>query len=183
MKKTDLLFGIVSFTNGKDRHFFLADFDNATEIELMEKIGKILIDKHKFGVCYLIKSGKGYHVLNFTEKLTLEKYIELLQELESDPLYIKWVKKVGYGVLRISRRSIHMKVPKLRKVLLSPYKNEEDISVRNFYFMLLRLEMAYASVKRIIVKEEEESLEKELERKAKRHGFKLVRVEKNDKES
>lgn len=180
MKKTDLLFGVVSFASGKDEHYFFADFDNMTELELMEKVGKILIEKHKFGVCYIVRSGKGLHVLNFTEKLTLAKYVKLLEELGSDPKFVEWVEKVKYGVLRISRRSNHMRVPRLSKVLLSPYKKSEDLFMRNFYFMLLKLELAYINVERVIVREKIDDVEKELRKEASKFGFKLVKVEKHD---
>lgn len=148
-RETDLLFGIVSKVG--DRHYFLADFDGGSKREIMKKVGKILFDKYKFGNCYLIKSGKGWHLVSFSKKLPLEDYVKILKEVGACSKFIEWVERVKYGVLRISRRSSHFLVPKLIAVLKSPYSNKEDIFYRDFYLTLLDLEESYRNVKRVKV--------------------------------
>jgi hypothetical protein len=69
--------------------------------------------------------------------------------MKADEKFIFWVKKVKYGILRLSRRSSHRKVPKISKILLSPYPAEES-DIRFWYFTLLNLEETY-DVKRVIV--------------------------------
>lgn len=139
-KVTDLLVGIASPIPNSNKHFFLADFDHESPEEIMGLVGKILFDKHKFGNCYLIKSGKGYHVISFSKKLTINKYANILEEMDADPKYIEWIRHVKYGVLRMGRRSSHKKVPKLIAILKSPYHKQEDVFIRNYYFNLLSLE-------------------------------------------
>jgi hypothetical protein len=148
-RETDLLIGIVSKVG--DKHYFLADFDKGSKKEIMNKVGKVLFDKYKFGNCYLIKSGRGWHLANFSKKLSLEDYVKILKEIGACNKFIEWVEKVKYGVLRVSRRSSHFLVPKLVAVLKSPYNEEENIFLRNFYFSILELEENYTDVKRVRV--------------------------------
>ena len=151
-KETDLLIGLPSIIPNTDKHFFLADFDNTNIKKLMEKVGRILFDKYKFGAVYLIKSSdKNYHLVSFSKRLTLKEYLKILKEMGSDEKFIEWVKKVKYGVIRLSRRSSHFKVPVLLKALIPPYKYKEDIFYRNLYFSFLKLESKIFEVKRVLV--------------------------------
>lgn len=147
-KITDLLVGVATpIPNTKNSHFFFADFDYETPEEIMGLVGKILFDKHKFGNSYLIKSGKGHHVINFSEKLTISKYADILEEMGADPKYIEWVRdRVSYGVLRLSRRSSHKQVPKLIAIMKSPYHKWEDEYTRDMYFNLLKLESNISNI-------------------------------------
>lgn len=156
--KTDLLFGITSKIPRSRKHYFLADFDEIKEETLMDRVGRILFNKHTFGVVYLIETGKGFHLANFTEKLKLAIYIKLLKEMKSDKEFIRWVKKVGYGVLRLSRRSGHKTVPLLRSILLPPYKyrHRENVFIKNFYFTALKLEERDKNIRRVVVYEKKD---------------------------
>ena len=149
MKETDFLFGFSSMYKGK--HFFMGDFDDVTKEELMDRVGKILFNKYKFGRVYLIKSGKGYHLISFSKLLSLKEYLKILKEMKADEKYIEWVERTGYGILRISRRSGHFKVPKLEAILISPYDSDEIKGSRNFYFLLLKLEERYKEVRRVVL--------------------------------
>ena len=83
MQKTDLLFGIVSeVPNKRNRHFFLADFDDILESTVMRRIGRILFDKYKFGTVYLVRTGRGWHVASFSVRLTLEEYVKILEDAD-----------------------------------------------------------------------------------------------------
>jgi len=147
---TDLLIGICSLDPETGKHFFLADFDDVTEEELMDRVGKILVSKYQLkGKFYLIKSGKGLHLISFSNLLDLKTYVKILKEMKADEKFIFWVKKVKYGILRLSRRSSHRKVPKISKILLSPYP-AEDSDIKYWYFVLLNLEEAY-DTQRVIV--------------------------------
>lgn len=146
---TDLLFGIVSGIG--EKHYLLADFDAISKEEVLKRIGSILMDKYKFGDCYLVCSGNGWHVVNFSDLMSLEGYVKVLEELGCDMNYIYWIKKVRYGVLRLSRRSSHFKVPYLDGVIVSPYKKEENEVMKGVYFGLLELEQNYKSVRRVLV--------------------------------
>jgi hypothetical protein len=149
---TDLLYGICSYIpNSNGLHYFLADFDNESPKEIMGRAGKILIEKYRFGHLYLIKSGKGYHIVSFSKKLTINKYIKILNEMDADRRFTWWVKKTKYGIVRLSRRSSHMKVPKLVAVLKSPYHKWEDTFARDYYLHILRLEDKIKTVKRVKV--------------------------------
>jgi hypothetical protein len=149
---TDLLLGITSIAPDKKHHYFLCDIDNNNVNEIMEKIGTFLIEKRKFGTVYLIRSGKGYHILSFSRLLAITEYTEILEEIGADPKFIEWVKKVKYGVLRLSRRSSHKQVPKLEKVLKSPYNSSEDEVTRDMYFMALNLEKGINNIIKVEVK-------------------------------
>jgi len=156
MQKTDLLFGIVSKVPSEGgRHFFLADFDDISEKTILRRIGRILFDRHRFGVTYLIKSGRGWHVASFSVKLTLPYYARILEEMKADSEYIRWVKKVRYGVLRVSRRSSHGEVPFVYKVLVPPWKSKDDL-YRDFYINLLSFEDKVETIRRVRVVEQKE---------------------------
>lgn len=149
-KLTDLLYGITSYQRGK--HYFMADFDKINEEVLIERVGKILFDKYKLGHVYMIRTGKGFHIVSFSSPMRIDRYIRILKDMKADPLFIKWVKRVRYGVLRMSRRSSHMTVPILYKIFLSPYGNEEDEYLRTIYLNFLRLERRFKKVRRVVVK-------------------------------
>lgn len=151
IRLTDLLYGIVS-CQSKGRHYFMADFDNVSEKELMKRVGSVLFDKEKFGHVYMIRTGRGFHLVSFSKPIRIDRYIRILKEMKADPLFIKWVKRVKYGVVRLSRRSSHMTVPKLHRILLSPYCNEENEILRAMYLSLLSFERRHRKVARVIVK-------------------------------
>jgi hypothetical protein len=146
---TDLLFGVVSGFNNS--HFLLADIDGGDREETMMRIGAVCIEKHHLGDVYVVKTGKGWHVTNFTDVLTLKEYVKILRDLKADPKYIHWVKKVRYGVLRVSRRSSHWNVPYLDAVFISPFKKKEDEVKKVTYFGLLDMEQNFKSVQRVSV--------------------------------
>lgn len=166
-RETDLLFGIVS-CNMDGSHYFVADFDGVGEDELMERIGKILIAKRGFGHCYLVRSSyESFHVLNFTNRLAIREYVDILKEIGADANFTKWVEKVGYGVLRISRRSRHFLVPILYRVLLSPFNRREDTTKKLLYLSLLGLEGEYKTVARVridVPDRKQENIEKCMEK-------------------
>lgn len=147
--ETDLLFGVVSGFN--NRHFLLADIDHADKKDIISRVANICIGKHELGTCYIIRTGKGWHVVNFTDELSLKRYIDILDDLECDPKFIYWVKKVGYGVLRVSRRSSHWNVPYLDSVIVSPYKKKEHDVKKVTYFGLLDIEKNFKNVQRVSV--------------------------------
>jgi hypothetical protein len=147
--QTDLLFGVVSGFNNK--HFLLADIDGGDREELMKRVGIVCIERHQMGDCYVVRTGKGWHVTNFTDELTLKEYIQILKELQCDPKYIWWVKKVRYGVLRVSRRSSHWNVPYLDAVFISPFKKKEHEVKKSTYFGLLEMEQNFKNVQRVSV--------------------------------
>jgi hypothetical protein len=153
MQRTDLLFGIVSNVPNEDsKHFFLADFDNISEKEIKRKVGKILFDKYNFGPVYVMKTGKGYHLLCFSVKLSLRKYVKILKEVKADSMFIEWVSKVKYGVLRLSRRSTHLNVPYLAMVLFPDYRYEEYAFCKDFYFSTLKIEDDIREIVRVKVR-------------------------------
>jgi hypothetical protein len=149
MHNTDLLFGVISGTN--DRHFLLADIDGGRKSEIVRRVGEVCIDKHHFGDCYLMKTGRGWHIVNFTNELSLREYVQVLSELKCDKKFIWWVNKVKYGVLRISRRSSHWNVPYLDSVVMSPYKRKENEVKKSNYFGLLGMEKNFKNVQRVDV--------------------------------
>jgi hypothetical protein len=151
-KNTDLLFGMASPVAGTDRHWLLVDWDEKTLDEILEICGNVLFKKRGFGNCYLIKSGRGYHLINFSHKLRLETYVQILKELDACPKFIEWVeKKVFYGVVRLSRRSSHNQVPELIGVLQPPYPMGEDIFTKNMYLNFLNLERQIQKIRRVKV--------------------------------
>lgn len=152
---TELLFGIASPVIGTDKHWLLADWDDKGLDEILEICGKVLFKKRDFGNCYIIKSGHGYHLINFSHKLKLKTYIQILKELEADPKYIEWVEKVSYGVLRLSRKSPHKKVPKVIGILQSHNKIKEDVFTRDLYFNFLKFENKIDEIRRVRVYDSE----------------------------
>lgn len=149
-RETDLLLGIVSFADSMNSHYLLADFDNISEAELVKKITKPLFVKRRFGTCYVIRSGKGFHVVSFSKKLSTKEYIKVLSELKGDPMYLMWVKRVKYGVLRLSRRSSHGIVPHLA-FIIEGHKVKEDIDRKLLYFSALNFENSELKVRRVKV--------------------------------
>jgi len=147
---TDLLFGVISGFG--DRHYFFADIDDMKKRELVRRVRRVCIERRGMGHCYIVKSGRGWHVVNFSDELTLEEYLKALKEIGADKHYVFWVKKVGYGVLRISRRSSHWKVPRLDSIVMSPEKKEENEMLKSAYFGLLQLEERINKVLRVKVK-------------------------------
>jgi hypothetical protein len=152
---TELLLGVASPVTGTDRHWLLADWDDKGLNKILEICGNVLFKKRGFGNCYIIKSGHGYHLINFSHKLKLKTYVQILKELKVDPKYIKWVERVSYGVLRLSRKSPHKQVPELVGVLQPPYPMGEDIFTRNLYFNLLNLERQINEIKKVRVYDKE----------------------------
>lgn len=148
---TDLLLGITSVASPVGMHYVCADWDNVPIEMVMMKAGQVLFGKYHFGNCYIMQTGRGFHLLNFSNKIPLEQYITIMKELECDRNYIAWVEKVGYGVLRISRRTPHFSIPVLSRILLSPYRVPEDESRKHMYFASLGFETNYKSVRRVKV--------------------------------
>jgi len=150
-KETDLLIGMTSRTP-KGLHYFLGDFDRIPSEELMNRVGEILFIKEHFGTVYMIRTGKGFHLGEFTTPITIKRYVRILKEMEADVNFIKWVNKVKYGVLRLSRRSGHWNVPYLEKVLTNPDSTKlEDASRKAGYLMILNLESDISTVDRVEV--------------------------------
>ena len=145
--ETDLLFGVVSGFN--DMHYLLADIDRGSKEDMLQRIGNICIEKHGLGTCYLVRSGKGWHIVNFTDILTLDRYVKILSDLGCDPKFIWWVKKVRYGVLRISRRSKHWKVPSLESVVVADDWKQENLIKKFSYLSLLDMEKSFNTVQRV----------------------------------
>lgn len=161
-RETDLLIGVVSFADDINRHYLLADFDNIDEESLLDSIRYPLFEKRKFGRCYIVKSGKGYHLLNFTNSMTTDEYISVLKEMKyCDPKFIEWVERVRYGVLRLSRRSSHGKVPELQSVV-EGYNSKEDENRRMLYFSLLGLEKNYNRIRRVKVSDSDIKMSKSI---------------------
>jgi hypothetical protein len=158
-KETDLLFGMTSHAGsmplrGHERglHYFLADLDNVSLDEVMMRVGKVLYSKEHFGKVYVMKTGKGYHLCEFTHPISLRRYLRLLRAIKADVNFIKWVGKVKYGVLRLSRRSGHWNVPHLVVILNNPDSSmPEDSSRRAAYMLILNLEEDIKDVERVEV--------------------------------
>ena len=153
---TDLLYGFSSKIPNSNKHVFLADLDIVEMDKIEQKVREILFKKYKFGDTYLIlssfKKRPKFHLVNFSERLSLRKLIRIAKEMEIvDPSFLEWGKKVGYLVLRVSRRSGHFCVPKLVKVFRSPYRKKEVESMKLAYFMLLKIEDSIKEVKRVEV--------------------------------
>lgn len=155
MTITDLLFGVVSITDNS-KHFFFADLDTDDYNEILLKCMLLL---NHMDYVIIVKSGKGYHLLNFQKKFTLEKYVYLLELIGADENYIKWVKKVGYGVLRISRRSSHFKVPKVDTLVKKQgYEfTKNDNKYIFFYLSLIGLEKDIENVLRVEIDDRKSS--------------------------
>jgi hypothetical protein len=150
-KETDLLFGMTSHAE-RGLHYFLADLDNVSLEEVMMRVGKHLYTKEHFGKVYVMKTGKGYHLCEFTHPISLRRYVRLLKAIKADVNFIKWVGKVKYGVLRLSRRSGHWNVPYLVVVLNNPDSHLlEDTSRMFAYMMCLSLENDIREVERVDV--------------------------------
>lgn len=149
MKHTDLLYGIVSGFN--NQHFLLADIDSGSKEEILQLVGNVCIKRYHLGNCYIIRTGKGWHVVNFTDELTLRRYVSILRNMDCDPKYIHWVLKMHYGVLRVSRRSSHWNVPYLDSVVVSPFHKKEHEVKKATYFGLLGMEKNFKSVQRVKV--------------------------------
>lgn len=152
LRNTDLLLGMVSccIVNNEQKHYFLADLDEKDRGNV-EDIAMKLVQKFRTGNIYVVKSGKGYHLISFSKPVDINAYIKMLRFVKSDPLFIMWVKRVGYGVLRISRRSSHMQVPCVVSVMVSPYESRENIMVKAFYLSLLGAEEKINDVQRVLV--------------------------------
>jgi hypothetical protein len=150
-KETDLLFGMTSHAV-KGQHYFLADLDNVSLDEVMMRVGKILYTKEHFGKVYVMKTGKGYHLCEFTHPISLRRYLRLLKAINADVNFIKWVGKVKYGVLRLSRRSGHWNVPHLAVILNNPDSHmQEDVSRKTAYMIILNMENDIKGVERVDV--------------------------------
>lgn len=148
---TDLLMGMSSMVAGTKKHYLFVDWDDKSFDEILETCGNVLFKKRKFGNCYIIKSGHGYHLVNFSHKLSINTYVKILKELKACPKFIEWVDKVQYGILRLSRRSKHKKVPKLISILQPPCPLEEDIYTKNMYLNFLNMENKIKKIRRVKV--------------------------------
>ena len=150
IKTTDLLFGVVSL-NGDGTHKFFCDIDDD---RLSRDALCFLVNK--FGYVCVIKSGKGFHLANFSVHLSLDELIELNKLLGADEKYVEWIKKVGYAVLRVSRRSTHFQVPKLIEIIKSKELSVEEIKDIALYKFILKLESNIDYVYRVVVDERKE---------------------------
>ena len=152
-KETDLLFGMTSHAE-RGLHYFLADLDNVSLDEVMMRVGKVLYSKEHFGKVYVMKTGKGYHLCEFTHPISLRRYLRLLRAIKADVNFIKWVGKVKYGVLRLSRRSGHWNVPHLAVILNNPNSHmPEDVSRKTAYMVILNMENDIKGVEKVDVLE------------------------------
>jgi hypothetical protein len=151
-RHTDLLLGMVSccIEDNRQKHYFLADLDEKDRNKV-EDMAMKLVQKFRTGNIYVVKSGKGYHLISFSKPVDINAYIKMLRFVKSDPMFVKWVKKVGYGVLRISRRSSHMQVPCVVSVMVSPYGIKENEMQKAFYLSALLYEQKINQVKRVLV--------------------------------
>lgn len=155
IRETDFLYGIVSYADiRKHNHYFMADLDDVDEKEVIERLENLML-KYACGNLYLMKTGKGFHIVTFSKPIPLETYISMLIDIQADPKYIEWVSRVKYGVLRLSRRSSHMNVPVLTKVFISPHKYQEDTFKKLCYKNILDIEYNIKEVKRIKVESKE----------------------------
>jgi len=162
VKETDLLFGFVSTVpRDPSKHFLLCDIDkyhDETEKifyeRVMKKIQDILFEEFSFDTIYLIKSSDtGVHIVSFDYELSLNEYVTLLEKLECDDKYIEWVRKVKYGVLRLSRRSKHFQVPSLVGVFRRKGSRMKRQHLAEYYFSMLRMENNIFKIKRVKVTE------------------------------
>jgi hypothetical protein len=143
-KTTDLLFGVVSL-NRDGTHKFFCDIDD----KLNEDVVCFLANK--FGYICVIRSGRGFHLANFSVHLSLDELIELNKLLGADEKYIEWIKRVGYAVLRISRRSSHFQVPRLEGIVISRDLSFDEIVDIATYKFLLNLESKINYVYKVVV--------------------------------
>ena len=148
MKVTDLLVGMVTITPNSDKHYFFADIDCVSEKVVKRRVGK-LIQKFRTGHIYIMRSGKGWHLVSFSKPVDLDTYVKMLRFVKADPQFIAWIKKVKYGVIRMSRRSSHMQVPVFNSVFMSPYCKTENELIRTMYLSLLRYEHNIDVVRRV----------------------------------
>lgn len=163
-RHTDLLLGMVSccpcpvthdgIEDNQQKHYFLADLDEKDRNKV-EDMAMKLVQKFRTGNIYVVRSGKGYHLISFSKPVGIDVYIKMLRFVKSDPMFVKWVKKVGYGVLRISRRSSHMQVPCVVSVMVSPYENRENSFMKGFYLSILKFEEKINKVRRVLVEYKE----------------------------
>lgn len=145
---TDLLFGVTSVA-GNSKHFFFADLDTSCYDEVLCKCMLLL---NHVDYVIIVNSGKGYHVLNF-QKHDFDKYVYLLELVGADENYVRWVKKVGYGVLRISRRSSHFKVPRFEGMFKKRgyVFDRDEVKKILLYLSLIELESEVEHVIRVVV--------------------------------
>ena len=149
IKTTDLLFGVVSL-NRDDTHKFFSDVDGDVSEDVLCFLA------NKLGYICVIKSGRGFHLANFSVHLSLDELIELNKLLGADEKYIEWIKKVGYAVLRVSRRSSHFQVPELIKIIKSRELSVEEIKDIALYKFILKLESNIDYVYKVIVDDRKE---------------------------
>jgi hypothetical protein len=144
-RTTDLLFGVVSL-NRDNTHKFFCDIDD-------DRLSRdaLCFLASKFGYVCVISSGRGFHLANFSVHLSLDELIELNKLLGADEKYIEWIKKVGYAVLRISRRSSHFKIPKLEGIVISRDLSFNEIVDIATYKFLLNLENKIDYIYKVIV--------------------------------
>ncbi len=145
MKTTDLLFGAVSL-NDDGTHKFFCDIDS-DDIDVDAVYD--FLDKYNYLI--IINSGRGLHLANNSCHITIDEYIYWLERFKADEKYIEWVKKVKYGVLRISRRSSHWKVPKIEFILSRRELSEKEKEDIMMYYFLLKIETCFKSVKKVFL--------------------------------
>lgn len=148
LKVTDLLIGMVTISPDPEKHYFFADIDCVSEKVVKNRVGN-LIRKFKTGHIYIVRSGKGWHLVSFSKPVDLDTYVKMLKFVKADPQFIAWIKKVKYGVLRMSRRSSHMQVPVFNSVFMSPFCRRENELLRTMYLSLLRYENNIGTVRRV----------------------------------
>ena len=81
-------FALTSIRLEKGKHFYMADYDFVTAIPRK--------------TAYLYRtSPHHYHIIDFTEKLSLQQLVFKLQLMHADRGFIQWVHKNGYAQLRV----------------------------------------------------------------------------------
>jgi len=82
-------FALTSIRPEKDQHFYMADYDFMMAVP------------RKTAFLYRT-SPYHYHVIDFTEKLSLQQLIFRLKLMHVDRGFIQWVEKNGFAQLRLS---------------------------------------------------------------------------------
>lgn len=86
----------------------MLDFDRPFTLDEAHNIEAYSSRRH-LGVVKIIKSGHGFHAYFLSIIVPFKRYLKIMRELKADKKFIKYVKKRGYGSLRVSGSDLERK--------------------------------------------------------------------------
>lgn len=114
----DLCIGITS-TDSRGRHVPMFDYDGSNIKTRVKKDVKLLQNKFELGDATIYETRRGLHIYFFSDRVTTERYREMLNSVACCKGFRESFNRAGYAVLRVSAKYTEFDIFPY-KVIVSP---------------------------------------------------------------